>query len=245
MSDGWLTQGWLYYPVNYDPHRRYPMVVSVHGGPTATVTPGWGGDPLSAAGYFVLAPNYVGSAGEGQAFAKGIVRQTGYADLRSILAGVNKVLETLPVDKNRIGITGWSNGGYLSMWAVTQTDMFHAAVPGAGISDWLGYVGEADIAKWALPYFGGVWPWDDPALYARSSPMTFIKNVKTPTLIIVGERDGECPAPQSIEFWGALRILGVKTELVIYPGEGHDFGNPKDRRDVERRRMEWFEKYLK
>lgn len=244
-SDGWLVQGWLYYPLNYDLHQRYPMVVDVHGGPTAAVTPGWGGDAFAAAGYFVLKPNYVGSAGEGEAFARGIVKDVGYADFRSIVAGVNKVLETLPVDKNRVGITGWSNGGYLAMWAVTQTNLFHAAAPGAGISDWVSYAGENDIARWALPYFGGHWPWDDPALYARSSPITFIKNVKTPTLILVGERDGECPAPQSIEFWGALRLLGVKSELVIYPGEGHDFYRSDDLHDVARRRMEFFNKYLK
>jgi dipeptidyl aminopeptidase/acylaminoacyl peptidase len=247
-SDGWQVQSWLYYPAHYNPAGRYPMIVEVHGGPTGTVVPGWGGDSaaFSAAGYFVLVPNYVGSAGEGEPFKKGIVKEFGYADFRSIVAGIDKVLETLPVDKNRIGITGWSNGGFMTMWGVARSHLFHAAVAGAACpSDWLSYTGESDISNWELPYFGGVWPYKDLAIYARSAPMTFVKNVKTPTLMLVGEHDGECPAPQSIEFWGALKILGVKAQLVIYPGEGHDFNRARDRRDALRRTIEWFNQYLK
>jgi dipeptidyl aminopeptidase/acylaminoacyl peptidase len=247
-SDRWQVQGWLYYPVHYDSRKRYPMIVFVHGGPTSAIVPNWGGNgaAFSAAGYFVLVPNYVGSAGEGEAFAKGIVNEFGYADLRSIVAGVNNVLQTFPVDKNRIGITGWSNGGYMTMSGISRTNLFHAAVAGAGCpADWLSYAGENDINKWYLPFFDGVWPYDDPARYAKSAPMTFVKNVKAPTLLLVGDRDGECPAPQSIEFWGALKILGVKTKLVVYPGEGHVFWKPQDRRDVLRRTIEWFNEYLK
>jgi dipeptidyl aminopeptidase/acylaminoacyl peptidase len=247
-SGGWDVQGWLYYPAHYDPRERYPMIVDVHGGPTVAVVPGWGGGDaaFSAAGYFVLVPNYVGSAGEGEAFAKGIVKEYGYADLQSIVAGVKKVLANFPVDKNRIGITGWSNGGYLTMMGVARTHLFHAAVAGAGCgADWLSYAGDNDINKWYLPFFGGVWPYDDPAIYARSAAMTFVKNVKTPTLMLVGDRDGECTAQQSIEFWGALKILGVKTELVIYPGEGHVFWKPQDRHDTQTRTIEWFNQYLK
>jgi dipeptidyl aminopeptidase/acylaminoacyl peptidase len=245
QSDGWKVQGWLYFPVQFDPQKRYPLVVEVHGGPAYLVKPHWGdADDLSSAGYFVLAPNYVGSAGEGEPFKRGIVRDYGYADLTSITAGVNKVLGKYPIDRNRIGITGWSNGGYMAMWAVTQTDLFHAAVPGAGIADWLSYYGQNDIDQWAIPYFGAS-AYDDPLIYARSSPMTFIKNVKTPTLILVGEDDAECPAAQSLQFWHALRTLGVPTQLVIYPGEGHSFTKPEDNRDVAERRLEWFNRYLK
>lgn len=116
---------------------------------------------------------------------------------------------------------------------------------GAGCpADWLSYAGENDINKWYLPFFAGLWPYHDPARYAKSAPMTFVKNVKAPTLLLVGDRDGECPAPQSIEFWGALKILGVKTKLVVYPGEGHVFWRPQDRRDVLRRTIQWFNEYL-
>lgn len=245
-SEGWNVQGWLYYPLDYDPQKRYAMVLEIHGGPTFLVKPSFGDeDGLSAEGYFAFCPNYVGSAGEGEAFKRGIVRNVGYADFRSIMAGVYKVLEKYPaVDKNRIGITGWSNGGFLSMWAVTQTDLFRAAVPGAGIADWVSYYGQNDIDQWNIPWFGSS-AYDDPYIYIRSSPMTFIKNVKTPTLILVGEDDAECPAAQSLQYWHALRDLGVKTQLVIYPGEGHSFSKPEDRLDVSRRRLEWFREYLK
>ena len=245
-SDGWTIQGWLYYPHNYDLRKQYPLVVNVHGGPAWLQSQGWGGAAaaLATQGYFVLRPNPRGSAGEGEEFEQANVKDFGYGDLRDIVAGVNKVVETLPVDRNRIGIFGWSYGGYMAMWAVTQTHLFHAAVAGAGIANWLSYAGEADIPQWTIPYFGAS-VYDDPLIYARSSPMTYIKKVKTPTLILVGAGDGECPAPQSQEFWHALRTLGVDSELVIYPDEGHDISKAEDSRDISRRTLEWFNKYLK
>jgi dipeptidyl aminopeptidase/acylaminoacyl peptidase len=115
---------------------------------------------------------------------------------------------------------------------------------GAGLSNWQSYYGENDIDEWMIPYFGAS-VYDDPAVYARSAPITFIKNVKTPTLVLVGERDGECPEPQSREFWHALKTLGVETELVVYPGEGHVFLQWEHRRDVMDRLVHWFDHYLK
>ena len=131
----------------------------------------------------------------------------------------------------------------MTMWTVTQTHRFQAAVAGAGIADWLSYYGENSIDEWMIPFFGAS-VYDDPAVYAKSSPINYIKQVKTPTLVIVGERDGECPAPQSFEFWHALKTLGVPTQLVIYPGEGHSFREPKNRVDVLRRAVSWFDRYL-
>lgn len=245
-SDNWNIQGWLYYPRDYDPDVRYPMVVIVHGGPAWLNSPGWDGEygALSKSGYFVFLPNPRGSAGEGEAFERANVKDIGHGDLRDILAGVNKLVETLPIDKNRIGIFGWSYGGYMSMWAPTQTHLFHAAVAGAGIADWLSYASQNVIPKWVIPYFGAS-VYIDPSIYARSSPINYIKNVKTPTLILVGAGDGECPPPQSLEFWDALRTLGVKTKLVIYPDEGHAIRKPEDWRDINHRMTEWFNKYLK
>jgi len=249
MSDGMEIQGWLTYPKDYDPGRRYPMVVDAHGGPAGTVRVGWPDDffntfELSAHGYFLFSPNPRGSFGQGEKFTQGNVKDFGYGDFRDIMAGVDEILKTVPVDGDRLGITGWSYGGYMTMWAVTQTHRFRAAVVGAGLSDWLSYYGENDIDEWMIPYFGAS-VYDDPAVYARSAPITFIKNVKTPTLLLVGERDGECPAPQSREFWHALKTLGVETELVIYPGEGHVFLQPDHERDVMTRLTQWFDRYLK
>ena len=242
-------QGWLLFPRSYDPRQRYPMVVSVHGGPGSAKLPAWPGvglEPalLSELGYFVLYPNPRGSFGAGEAFTRANVKDFGGGDLRDILTGVEKVAGTLPVDKGRVGITGWSYGGYMTMFAVTQTNLFRAAVAGAGIANWQSYYGENAIDQWMLPFFGAS-VYDDPAVYAKSSPITFIKNVKTPTLVLVGDRDGECPAPQSYEFWHALKTLGVKTDLVVYPNEGHHLRLPEHQRDVNRRMVEWFEKYLR
>jgi dipeptidyl aminopeptidase/acylaminoacyl peptidase len=248
-SDGMKIQGWLVYPKNYDPNRRYPMVVVAHGGPAGTVHTGWPDVffntlELSAHGYFVLNPNPRGSFGQGEKFTEANIKDFGYGDYRDILAGVDEVVKTLPVDDDRIGITGWSYGGYMTMWAVTQTHRFHAAVSGAGLANWQSYYGENDIDEWMIPYFGAS-VYEDPAVYARTAPMTFIKNAKTPTLLLVGQYDGECPAPQSREFWYALKTLGVPTELVIYPGEGHAFIQPDHQRDVMERVLAWFDHYLK
>jgi dipeptidyl aminopeptidase/acylaminoacyl peptidase len=248
-DEGIKIQGWLLYPKDYDPAQRYPMVVVPHGGPAYDSHSSWPGaffntHELSAYGYFVLYPNPRGSFGQGEAFTRANVKGFGYGDFRDIMAGVDEVVKTLPVDNDRIGITGWSYGGYMTMWAVTQTHRFHAAVAGAGLSDFLSYYGENDIDEWMIPYFGAS-VYEDPAIYSRSSPITFIKNVRTPTLILVGERDGECPAPQSREFWHALKTLGVPTQLVIYPGEGHAFLQTDHQSDVMERMLGWFDKYLK
>ena len=249
-SDAFHVQGWLMLPKQYDPSKKYPLIVEVHGGPASAVMGRWqrseGGisaAALSALGYFVLMPNPRGSYGQGEAFTQANRKDFGYGDLRDILAGVDTVLKSYPIDPNRLGLTGWSYGGFMSMFAVTQTHRFKAAVAGAGIANWLSYYGENSIDTWMLPYFGAS-VYEDPAVYARSSAINFIKNVKTPTLVLVGDRDGECPAPQSFEFWHALHDLHVPTQLVVYPNEGHGFTDPAHRRDVIVRAAEWFAKYM-
>jgi dipeptidyl aminopeptidase/acylaminoacyl peptidase len=248
-SDGVPVQGWLLFPSDYDASKRYPMIVSIHGGPANSNYPHWPGanfdlSVLSAFGYFVFFPNPRGSYGEGEAFTRANVKDFGYGDLKDVMAGVDAVLGQAPVDPNRLGVAGWSYGGYMTMWTVTQTNRFKAAVAGAGIANWLSYYGQNSIDQWMIPYFGAS-VYDDPAVYAKSSPITFIKNVKTPTLVVVGERDGECPTPQSYEFWHALKTLGVPTELVVYPGEGHMFRKVDHKRDVIERTVAWFERYLR
>jgi dipeptidyl aminopeptidase/acylaminoacyl peptidase len=244
-NGGFKVQGWLLYPANYDPAKKYPLLVSVHGGPSSAVTPRWpgvgyGGVPFSALGYFVFMPNPRGSYGQGEKFTQANIKDFGYGDLRDILAGMDVLEKRFPIDKDREGLTGWSYGGFMTMFGVTQTTRFKAAVAGAGISDWESYYGENSIDQWMVPFFGKT-VYDDPKVYAKSSAIEYIKNVKTPTLVVVGDRDGECPAPQSFEFWHALRAEGVKTQLVIYPNEGHGFRDPAHRRDVLERALNWFE----
>jgi dipeptidyl aminopeptidase/acylaminoacyl peptidase len=247
-SDPYEVQGWLIYPANFDSSKKYPMIVDVHGGPSAAVLSSWpnSGDfalALAASGYFVLQPNPRGSFGNGEAFARANVKDFGYGDLRDILAGVDEAIEIAPIDSNRLGITGWSYGGYMTMWAVTQTNRFKAAMAGAGIANYQSYYGENKIDQWMIPFFGKS-VYEDPEVYARSSPITFIKKAKTPTLVIVGDSDGECPTPQSYEFWHALKTLNVETQLVVYAHEGHMFIKPEHRRDRIRRTVAWFDAHL-
>jgi dipeptidyl aminopeptidase/acylaminoacyl peptidase len=248
-SDGYEVQGWLSYPRNFDPSKKYPLVVRVHGGPSWGVFSEWPNSldyavALAGAGYFVLQPNPRGSFGQGEAFTRANVRDFGYGDFKDILAGVDAALKTAPIDENRIGLTGWSYGGYMTMWGVTQTNRFKAAVAGAGIANLQSYYGENQIDQWMIPFFGKS-VYDDPEVYAKSSPITHVKKVKTPTLILVGDSDGECPTPQSYEFWHALKTLGVETQLVVYEHEGHMFVSPAHQRDVLARALAWFDAHLK
>jgi dipeptidyl aminopeptidase/acylaminoacyl peptidase len=246
-SDGSTVQGWLLYPMAFDPARRYPMITLVHGGPSSAHAAGWPSRwsaVLPSQGYFVFLPNPRGSYGFGEAFVQGNVKDFGGGDLRDILGGVDEVLRIAPVDGKRLGITGWSYGGYMTMWAVTQTQRFAAAVAGAGIASWQSYYGQNKIDTWMLPFFGAS-VYEDPGVYAKASPLEFIRNVKTPTLVLHGDRDSEVPTPQGYEFWHALKTLGVPTQLVIYSDEGHAIQQRGHQRDILVRTVAWFDKYLK
>ncbi len=246
-NEGFHVQGWLTLPENYDPNKKYPMIVSVHGGPSAQVGPsfgGAGGGLYAHLGYFYFQANPRGSFGQGEAFTAANRKDFGYGDLRDILTGIDAAEKKYSIDDKRLGLTGWSYGGFMSMFAITQTHRFRAAVAGAGISNWQSYYGENSIDQWMVPFFGAT-VYQDPSVYAKSSAINFIKNVSTPELILVGDRDGECPAPQSYEMWHALRALGVKTELVVYPNEGHGFSNPLHTADRTARTIAWFEDNMK
>jgi dipeptidyl aminopeptidase/acylaminoacyl peptidase len=242
-SDGQRVQGWLLAPRSIEPQKRAPLVVLVHGGPAAAATPSFSARLLLASqGSYLFMPNPRGSFGLGEAFTLGNVKDLGHGDMQDILSGVDEVERTSPIDEGRLLLFGWSYGGYMTMWMVTQTTRFRAAVAGAGIANWQSYWGQNEISDWLVPYFGAT-VYDDPKAYARSSPIEFIKHVKTPTLLIVGEHDGECPMPQSQEFWRALQAQGVETKLVVYPGEGHALRRAEDRRDRIVRVLGWFESH--
>jgi dipeptidyl aminopeptidase/acylaminoacyl peptidase len=246
-SGGTRVQGWLLPPRTVEPGRRYPMVVGVHGGPSSASTPAWPtrwNAVLPSQGYFLFLPNPRGSYGQGEAFTQGNVKDFGHGDFDDIVKGVDEVLKAAPVDPGRIGIAGWSYGGYMTMWAVTQTNRFKAAVAGAGIVNWQSYYGQNRIDRWMVPFFGAS-VYDDPEVYVRSSPITHIRNVKTPTLVLHGDRDSEVPTPQGYEFWHALKTLGVPTALVIYENEGHAIYRREHQRDIERRIVGWFDQYMK
>jgi dipeptidyl aminopeptidase/acylaminoacyl peptidase len=245
-SDGADVQGWLLLPENAS--GKLPLITAVHGGPAAASTPAFYGPGLNRTllqhGYALFRPNPRGSFGQGEAFTAGNVRDLGHGDLRDILAGIDAVERVAPIDEARLGITGGSYGGFMTMWAVTQTNRFKAAVAAAGLSDWVSYYGENGIDQWMIPYFGAS-VYDDPKVYARSSPINFIRNVKTPTFSYVGANDIECPPPQTQEFWHALQALGVPTSYAIYPNEGHGLRDPAHLADSEQRVLAWFDRYLK
>jgi acylaminoacyl-peptidase len=252
-NEGFNFQGWLLTPSKVEPGKKYPMVVLIHGGPSSVTTSDWPAGfgmsraiiaALSARGYYVLLPNPRGSYGQGEEFTRANVKDFGGGDLRDIMAGVDVAIKKYPIDPARLGVTGWSYGGFMTMWTVTQTNRFHAAVAGAGIANWQSYYGQNLIDQWMIPFFGAS-VYDDPAVYEKSSPIRFIKNAKTPTLVVVGERDAECPAAQSYEFWHALKTLGVPTQLIIYPGEGHLFIKPEHQADRLDQTIRWFDKYLR
>ncbi len=251
---GWLAQSGPKKQVAKG--RKYPMVVIVHGGPSSAVTPryiagggqhGIGFDfayDLIERGYYIFEPNDRGSYGQGEAFTRANIKDFGRGDLRDMLAGVDAVEKIAPVDDARLGLYGHSYGGWFSMWANTQTHRFKAFVAGAGIANWTSYYGQNGIDQWMIPFFGAS-VYDDPAVYRAASPIEFIKNAKTPTLIYVGERDVECPAPQSLEYWHALKEIGTPAELYIYAGEGHRFRKLTDLEDLRARIVGWFGTYLK
>jgi len=243
------VQGWLMLPKDYDPAKKYPLVISVHGGPSWGCLSQWSagkmGDMTAASllGWFVLCPNPRGSYGQGEAFTQGNVKDFGNGDYKDIMAGVDAMMKQFPIDPKRIGLRGHSYGGYMAMWAETQTARFAAVVAGAGLADFLSYYGQNDIDEWMIPFFGAS-VYDDPAVYQKSDPIRFVRNVKTPTLILVGDRDGEVPMPQSIEWYHALQAMKVPTQMVVYPNEGHVFYRPADARDYTLRSLKWFEEWF-
>lgn len=259
-SDGVDVQGWLLTPdasasgardagsrpAGVPPAR--PLIVDVHGGPQAAALPLFASTrgtlrALLDQGWAVIEPNYRGSFGGGEAFATASIGEIGGGDWRDVLSAIDAAARVTPVDEHKVGITGGSYGGYMAMWAVTQTRRFAAAVAVSGVSDWLSIEGEAPQAGSDPVSFGGS-VYDNPEPYLRASPVTHMHGVSTPVLLGVGDRDVECPLPQSQEFHTALRALGVPTTLVVYKDEGHAFRREADRDDLRRRTLAWFHRFF-
>lgn len=248
QNENYTMQGWLLTPIGADPHSAMPMITQVHGGPSSAATPHFLGSGtlvgLIDAGYAIFLPNPRGSFGQGEAFVRANRRDFGGGDLRDILAGIDAVERQAPIDDNRLGLMGGSYGGFMAMWANTQTDRFKAIVAAAGLSNWISYYGTNGINTWMLPFFGKTM-YDDPEAYWNVSAVNFARQAHTPTFIYVGERDIEVPPTQSIEWWHALKDMGVPTSLVIYADEGHGLRQPEHRADAEKRTIAWFDTYLK
>jgi dipeptidyl aminopeptidase/acylaminoacyl peptidase len=248
-TDGTPIQGILVKPADYDPSRKYPLLVVIHGGPTGFDTPVVGADryyPIerfAAKGALILRPNYRGSAGYGEKFRALNVRNLGLGDYQDVISGVDFLIAKGMVDKDRVGAMGWSQGGYISAFITTYSDRFRAVSVGAGISDWMTYYVNTDIHPFTRQYLKAT-PWEDPAIYQKTSPIFYVNNAKTPTLIQHGDQDKRVPPPNAFELYQALKDRGVPVKLILYKGFGHPINKPKQQRAVMEHNYEWFAKYI-
>ena len=247
-NEGFDVQGWLLQPAGGEPGAKRPMVVLVHGGPQAAsvnkfLPASSNARILLEAGWDVFEPNYRGSFGQGEAFTAASIQDLGGGDWRDVLTGVDAAERAASIDDTRVGIMGGSYGGHMAMWAITQTHRFRAAVSHAGVSDWLSLEGEAPQAGSDQVSFGGS-VYDDTTPYLKASPIVHMHDVNTPTLLTVGERDLECPMPQSEEFYTALEALGVPVEFHVYPEEGHHLHKAENRADFRKRTVGWFQRWF-
>jgi dipeptidyl aminopeptidase/acylaminoacyl peptidase len=249
-KDGATIEGVLRKPANYDASRKYPLMVVIHGGPTGISQPTLSaGDtyyPMQmflAKGALVLQPNYRGSAGYGAAFRALNVRNLGVGDMWDVMSGVDSLIGRGIVDETRLGSMGWSQGGYISAFLTTNTDRFKAISVGAGISNWMTYYVNTDITPFTRQYLRAT-PWDDPEIYQRTSPMTTIKQAKTPTLIQLGSADKRVPVPDSYELYRGLQDQHVPSRLILYTGFGHPITKPKSNRAVMQANLDWFNRYI-
>jgi dipeptidyl aminopeptidase/acylaminoacyl peptidase len=248
-GDGAQIEGVLYKPADFDPRRKYPLLVVIHGGPTGIDTPTLGPDryyPIERfieKGALVLRPNYRGSAGYGEKFRSLNVRNLGVGDYADVISGVDSLIAQGFVDKARVGAMGWSEGGYISAFITTSSDRFKAVSVGAGISDWMTYYANTDITPFTPQYLRAT-PWDDPKIYAKTSPITYIAKAKTPTLIQQGSADKRVPVANSFELRQALEDHGVPVKMVLYDGFGHPINKPKQQRAVMEENENWFGHYI-
>ncbi len=243
--DGWRIDGLFTPPLTRKNDALPPLYVDVHGGPSGAECDFWDGvtQLFAAAGYAVFKPNMRGSWGHGMAFADAVLGDMGGKDFQDILNGVENLVKQGLVDGNRVGIGGWSNGGYLTAWAVTQTNRFKAAMMGAGISDWHNMHAQSNIADADVLLLAAD-PLEDSEVYRKHSPITYAGRVTTPTLILHGEDDPFVPVAQAHAFYRALRERNVPVELVVYPREGHGLSERAHFRDAIERHLRWLERYL-
>ncbi len=250
-ADGVPVEGLLYYPLDYAPGQRYPLVVQTHGGPQSSDKFGFGSwsnyvPVLAAKGYFVLKPNYRGSTGYGDAFLRDMVGSYFRNAHLDVMAGVDHVITLGLVDGERMAKMGWSGGGHMTNKIITFTNRFKAASSGAGAANWISMYAQSDVRTFRTPWFGGT-PWQKDApieKYWDNSPLKYVGNVTTPTIFLVGERDPRVPMPQSIEMYRALKSNGVPTRLYVAPREPHGWQELRHQLFKTNVELEWFERYV-
>lgn len=248
-KDGALIEGILLKPRNYDEKKKYPLLVVIHGGPTGTDRP----EPVPTyvypilqwceKGALVLRVNYRGSAGYGEKFRALNVRNLGVGDMWDVLSGVEYLQKKGVIDTSRMGCMGWSQGGYISAFLTTHTSVFKAISVGAGISDWATYYVSTDITPFTRQYLKAT-PWEDKAIYEKTSPIAAINNARTPTLIQHGELDKRVPISDAYELYRGLQDRAIPSRLIVYKGFGHGITKPKERLAAIWHNWQWFSKYI-
>jgi dipeptidyl aminopeptidase/acylaminoacyl peptidase len=250
-TDGTTIEGVLIKPADFDPAKKYPLLCVIHGGPTGVDRPSllspdsryYPSDIWAARGALILKVNYRGSAGYGEKFRKLNMRNLGVGDAWDVLSGVDYLIGKGWVDKDKVGCMGWSQGGYISAFLTASSDRFVAISVGAGISDWSTYYYNTDITPFTINYLGTN-PVDDPQIYQKTSPIAYVKNARTPTLIQHGELDKRVPIANAYELRQALEDKGVKVEMIVYKGFGHPITKPRAMRAVMQHNLAWFNHYL-
>jgi dipeptidyl aminopeptidase/acylaminoacyl peptidase len=250
-TDGATIEGVLIKPANFDPAKKYPLLCVIHGGPTGIdrptlLTPDaryYPSDIWAARGALVLKVNYRGSAGYGEAFRKLNMRNLGVGDAWDVISGVDYLISKGWVDKDKVACMGWSQGGYISAFLTASSDRFVAISVGAGISNWATYYYNTDITPFTINYLGND-PAADPEIYQKTSPMSYIKKARTPTLIQHGELDRRVPIANAYELRQGLEDRGVKVEMIVYKGFGHPITKPRAMRAVMNHNLAWFNHYI-
>lgn len=249
-TDGREVEGLLTYPVDYRPGTRVPLLLVIHGGPAGVFTQnylaGRGAYPVAsfaARGFAVLRPNPRGSSGYGQKFRFANIKDWGGGDFQDLMTGVDHVVSMGVADPDRMGVMGWSYGGFMTSWVITQTKRFKAASVGAAVTNLMSFIGTADIPSFIPDYFGGQ-PWEDLEIYRTHSAMFNAKGVTTPTLIQHGEADDRVPISQGYEFYNALKVQNVPVRMITFPRMPHGLNEPKMVLKGKQTNLEWFEKYL-
>ena len=250
-TDGQMIEGLLTYPVNYKAGQRVPLLLQIHGGPMGVFTQEYQASPniypaaaFASRGYAILKPNPRGSTGYGSEFRHANHQDWGGGDFRDIMAGVDHVIEKGVADPERMGVMGWSYGGYMTSWTITQTKRFKAASVGAAVTNLVSFTGTADIPGFLPDYFGGQF-WDDSTLYRARSPVFHAKGVTTPTLVQHGEADVRVPISQGYEFYNALKQQGTPVEMLVLPRQPHGPTEPRMILKLMQTNLELFEKYLR
>lgn len=248
-NGGLEIEGILSKPVEFNPEKKYPLLVSTHGGPAWAAFPIHNIDELFPIeqfiekGFIVLEPNYRGSSGYGNEFLRSNYKNLGIGDYEDVISGVDNLIEKGFVNKDKVGVMGWSYGGYISAFCSTYSNRFKAISVCGGISNWVTNYVNTDMPSFIIQYLGDN-PWDNLEIYAKTSPITYIKSACTPTLIQHGENDNRVPVPNAFELYRGLQDRNVESELVIIKGLGHGPEKPGISRGIMEQNLEWFSKYI-